>query len=612
MEKAKFLAIILLAAMFVMLFFSAWNDSAIMDELAHIPAGYSYLTQKDYRLNPEHPPLIKDMAAFPLLFLSLNFPVGDPAWTNDINGQWRMGSVFLYESGNNPNKILRWSRFPIMLLALLFGWLIFASTRGLYGNKVGLLTLFFYSFSPTFIAHSRYVTTDLAAAFGFFIGIIYFLKFLENQTKKNILIAGVVFGTALLLKFSLVLLAPLYVIFGALWVFLNHWEELKSFSFQKRLIHLLKEWGKTAGKILIIFLIAGAIIWLVYQYHIWNYPTERQKSDAEFILTSFGFRPIAELTVFMADKPILKPFAQYLLGLLMVIQRATGGNTNYFWGETSAGGWWFYFPIAYLLKEHLAFHLLTLAALYLGLKRIFAAKQKSFQNFREWLKDNFILTTGAIFIAVYWIQSMTSPLNIGVRHIMPTFPFIYMLVSRQIVLWTRSFNIAEEPRNIFAVLKIIYRHYIKNIPKNIFIFLTLFWIFGATIFSFPYYLSYYNELGGGVKNGYKYITDSNYDWGQDLKRLKFFAEKNKISAIYLDYFGGGSPTYYFGEKFIPWNSQKGAPPAETWFAVSATFLQQSQGKPVKGFIIKPEDSYDWLKNKIPAGRAGSSIFIYKF
>lgn len=609
---SNFFAAALLGLMFVLMFFSAWNDSATMDELAHIPAGYSYLTKQDYRLNPEHPPLIKDLAALPLLFLNLNFPTDKPAWTKDINGQWTMGSIFLYESGNDADKILRFSRFPIMLLAIFFGWILFRWARGLYGNRVALLTLFFYSFSPTFIAHSRYVTTDLAAAFGFFIGIVYFVKFLEWQNKKWILAAGAVLGIALLLKFSLFLLLPLYVIFGFLWVFLNHYEETKKLEFKKRFFHLIKEWLKIAGKIFLIFLIAGAVVWLVYEYHVWNYPIEKQKADAEFTLTSFGFRPLANLVIFMSDKLFLRPFSQYLLGLLMVVQRSSGGNTAYFWGEVSATGWKLYFPIAYLLKEHLAFHLLALLAGLAAIITIVRSKQKNFQNFLEWLKDNFALTAGIIFIAVYWIQSILSPLNIGVRHILPTLPFIYILVSRQLIRRLFSFEVSEEPKNIWEVLKIIYRHYVRNVPKYLILFAAILWIFSATVFSFPYYLSYYNELAGGTKNGYKYIVDSNYDWGHDLKRLKFFVEKNEIPKIYLDYFGGGSPGYYFGEKFVPWNSAKGAPPPNSWFAVSATFLQGARAKPVKGFIVNSEDSYFWLKERTPVNRAGASIFIYKF
>ena len=145
----------MLGLMFALLFVSAWNDSAIMDELAHLPAAYSYVKLKDMRLNPEHPPLIKDLAGLPLLFLNLKFPTDTPYWKDGVNGQWAQGAVFLYESGNDPDKILRLARLPVMLLAILFGWLLFLWVRSLYGSKVAFLTLFFYVLAPTFLAHSR-------------------------------------------------------------------------------------------------------------------------------------------------------------------------------------------------------------------------------------------------------------------------------------------------------------------------------------------------------------------------------------------------------------------------------------------------------------------------
>ena len=100
---------------------NAKNDSAIFDEVAHIPAGYSYVSQHDTRLNPEHPPLIKDLAGLPLLFLHLKFDTTAPFWTGELpnawdEGQWAAGRSLLYESGNNPDQIIFWSRLPIVLL----------------------------------------------------------------------------------------------------------------------------------------------------------------------------------------------------------------------------------------------------------------------------------------------------------------------------------------------------------------------------------------------------------------------------------------------------------------------------------------------------------------
>jgi len=105
----NFIAAILLIIMFSLALSSILDDTLTFDETAHIPAGYSYLTQRDYRLNPEHPPLAKDLAAFPLLFLNLNFPKDHPSWTQEGNAVWWLqfdfGSQFLYKSGNNPDQI---------------------------------------------------------------------------------------------------------------------------------------------------------------------------------------------------------------------------------------------------------------------------------------------------------------------------------------------------------------------------------------------------------------------------------------------------------------------------------------------------------------------------
>jgi len=472
--------------------------------------------------------------------------------------------------------------------------------RRLYGNKVGLLTLFFFCLSPTFIAHSRYVTTDLAAAFGFFIGLVSFIKFLEHQDRKHLIITGIAFGIAQLLKFSVFLLVPIYILLAIIWVFV--------INYTRGFKYLLREWVKILAKLLLIGLMGIAIIWLVYLCHTWNYPPERQAADTEFILQSFGIKPLAELTVWMADKPILRPIAQYLLGLLMVIQRAAGGNTTYFLGQVSASGWWYYFPVVYLLKETLAFHILTIIALIFAIHCVVKTQDKGFKPCIEWIQDNFALFTAILFIVIYWGYSMQSNLNIGVRHILPTFPFIYLLVSREIVRWLYGYNFLA-PRNILEWLQFLYKRYIKSAPKYIAVAGLLFWMSIAAISAFPYYLSYFNLLVGGTKNGYKYVVDSNYDWGQDLKRLADFVNKNNIEKIRVDYFGGGSPSYYLKDKYEPWWSSRGRP--QGWFAVSINQLQGAQAKPVKGFVIKPEDSYSWLQNEKPVARAGTSIFIYR-
>lgn len=603
-KHANVLAGSMLGIMFVLMFASAWHDSGIMDELAHIPAGYSYLTQKDMRLNPEHPPLIKNLAALPLLLLDINFPTDVKAWAQDLNGQWDMGRIMLYEAGNDPDQILHWSRFPMMLLAILFGWLLFAWTKKRFGPGVALMTLAFFAFSPTFIAHSRYVTTDLAAAFGFFIGIAAFIDFIENPTRKHLVIAGIALGVALLLKFSLFLLLVVYGVITLLWVASTFTHPSEHLSRSQRLGHALRHGAMLVGKLALVGIVALALVWIVYIWHVWNYPQDKQLADATELLSSFGKRYLVNFDLWLIANPFTRPIGQYVLGLLMVVQRAAGGNTTYFLGEVNNSGWWYYFPVVYALKEPLALHIATLIALALGMRSWFA--QRSFKLL-TWVRTHIAEATMLTFIAIYWAYSIDSPLNIGVRHVLPTFPFIYLLVSKRLLDWARHVPIPN-PRTTAEALSDLYHRYVLGLPKHLLIGALLFWTMFHTLIAFPAYLSYFNEVVGGSREGYRYAVDSNYDWGQDLKRLAYYVQAHKIDRIAIDYFGAGSPEYYLGSAAEPWSSARG--PVRGYFAVSASFRQGAYGETPPWFTRAPQDSYEWLRPHEPVARAGESIFIY--
>lgn len=609
------IAVGLLAAMFALLLASSWNDAAIFDETAHIGAGYTYLRYQDARLNPEHPPLIKDLAAFPLLFLGLLFPVQEEPFWNGENvheRQWAAGGALLYNFNNDADQILFWARLPVMLLALAFGWLLYRWICSLYGRTVALFALFFYAFSPTILTHSRFVTTDIAAAFGFFIGIATFLRFLEKPTFKRLFVAGLTFGVAQLLKFSLFLLVPIYILLALLWAFLQARERSQYEHGRDAAGGFLTAFGFLASKMIVIGLIGLAIIYGVYAWHVSNYPHEQQITDASFILNNFAVRPLAEVDLLLVKNERLRPIGQYVLGLLMVLQRAGGGNTAYYLGEVSANGWPSYFPFAYFVKETVAFHILTILAIFAAILRILRAKEKSLRTVLDWMRDNFALAASMIFVAFYWTYSVSSTLNIGVRHVLPTFPFIYLLVSRELVLWMREPR-EREGYGLWELLKNMYRGYVAPLPRIALLGILSFWLVISVLIAFPFFLSYYNELIG-IEDGYRYIVDSNYDWGQDLKRLRDIVEENPALAgqkIHLDYFGGGSPRYYLAERFEPWWSARGMPPSGSWFALSASTLMGAWGKYDPELTQKPEDRYEWLRGLKPVRRAGTSIFIYR-
>ncbi|MBI4359199.1 MAG: glycosyltransferase family 39 protein [Candidatus Nealsonbacteria bacterium] len=578
---------VLAAAMFSFILIvtvsSIRNDSLTMDELAHLPAGYSYLTQQDMRLNPEHPPLIKDLAAFPLLFIEgIKFPSEVKAWKDDVNGQWDFGNKLLFRSGNPAEEMIFWSRIPMILVLLLLGFFVFRWARELYGKKISLLALFLFAFSPTLLAHGRLVTTDVGAALGVVLASYYFLRFLKDSSKRNLAAAGVALGLALLTKFSTILILPFLGFLILAWAWLN------SSSGRQFLISFFTH----CLKFIVILAIALTMVWLLYAYHVWNYPPEKQAQDASSILASHPIQALRKIIPPLSYSPVLRPLAYYLLGLVMVFQRGAAGNTTYFLGEVSATGWKNYFPVVYLIKEPLPFFLLlligVLTAAYL-MKKPFWQSPRS--RFKEWLKGHFTEFSFLSFIALYWLTTLGGNLNIGVRHLLPVFPFTILLTSGLTLLWLRP------PFLRFRL---------------VLLGLLLAWQAVSVVNVYPSFLAYFNELAGGSAQGHIYVVDSNLDWGQDLKRLNQWLEKNKIEKIYLDYFGGSDTRYYLSQKYLPWRGdQKPEELTETpYLAVSATLLQGGRGEAAKGFQDKT-GYYRWLDQYSPLAQIGYSIFVYK-
>ena len=575
MSKSSLIAVLIIGISLVLAVSSFWNDSLIVDEIPHVGSGYSYLKKLDYRLNPEHPPLAKALAATPLLFLDLKQEAFQTKfWLIDINGQWDFGRFLIFQSGNNADLITRAVKFPILVFFIIAAIQIFCWTKRMYGNFAALTALALFAFSPTILAHSRFVTTDIPALFGILLAASLFLKYLYYPTRKNMCLAGIGFGLAMLTKFSTFLLVPYFLILAVAYGFIHSDKKLK-FVIRNSLF------------VILIFVIGFVlVIWPIYYLFTFNYPPERQAVDTEFILGSFGNRTLADINVWMADQPVIRGLGQYMLGLLMVGQRAVGGNTTYFLGEVSAEGWKHYFPVVYALKEPLAWLILVIMSLFY-LAWQFNTKYNIRHTIYYFIKDRFVEFAMLLWLVIYWATSIYGNLNIGVRHLLPIYPFAIILVAGQLARLRRKIK------------------YFAGI-----VFLLLAWYAAESIKVWPYYLTYFNQLAGGPSGGYRYVVDSNLDWGQDLKRLSQWVEENNIDKIHLDYFGWSDPVYYLGPKFA-WLTAGQYKNAQDfiqktgggYIGVSATFFMGSRGNPEKNYI--------WLQRLEPVAIIGNSIWVWE-
>lgn len=582
---AKIIMITSLATMLGVMIFSASGDSPIRDEEPHIAAGYSYLTKGDYRLNPEHPPLIKDLAAFPLLFLNLNFP--DKLWSEGLNNQWEIGHKFLFNYGNNPDVMLFWSRLPIMLLSVLLGYLVFRWARELYGNKAASLAVVLYAFDANIIAHSRYVTTDLGVAFAFFLHLYVLWKFINTPNWKTLFYSGLTFGVVLVTKFSAALLVPIYGLVFLYLVFKNQKVKSKVVIFSKmasdaifsRFLGYFAGFGAVA-------VIGVALMYFFYLPHTLNMNESQQKAlISENMYT--GTEPIKKVA------EISTPFAQYLLGFTMVSAHVSSGHASYLLGK-AADGFRMYYPVAFGVKTPLPEIILILTTFVLLIYRKF----KSI----NWFNEFYLLVPVAVFCGMAVLGS----LNLGIRYLLPIFPFLFVFVSKTVNLVDFKELSSHIKSKKFFTLSVV--------SCQLLAVLVLWHIIGS-LKTYPHYLSYFNEAIGGPSNGLKYIADSNLDWGQDLKRLKTYVDENNIQNIKIDYFGSGDVEYYFGDKGEVWTSQQGEPTG--WFAISASIYAQGTSVWVdhdvnerkRNQIVDPI-YYETLKDRKPEAIIGNSILVY--
>ena len=323
-----------------------------------------------------------------------------------------------------------------------------------------------------------------------------------------------------------------------------------------------------------------------------NYSPEIQHQEAKaWLETTTVPDPLINLNLWMTKNPVTRPISQYLLGLLMATNRTATGNTTYFLGTVSAAGWWYYFPVVYFLKVPLAFHILLLLSVLMT--ALFAQRQIC-KRIKECIWNNFVEFSMVIFILIYLGTSITGSLNIGVRHLLPIFPFLYILSSIKI---KDSIDKIEKPSLRKGVIA--------------FVVILLAWYISSSLMVFPHYLTFFNQAVGGPDNGYKYVVDSNLDWGQDFKRLEKWIEQENIDKIYLDYFGGANPEYYLGEKYVRWDGRNNPEelPEGSYLAVSASQLQGGRGLAAPDYD-QSTTFYMWLNNEKLVKIIGNSIFVY--
>jgi hypothetical protein len=492
--------------------------TATSDEISHIPSGYTYLKTGEIRLNPQHPPFIKILAALAILPLDPTLNLNHPGWKADPPNEWTFGEEFLYS--NDIDKILFRSRLPVVLLSILLGMFVYRWAAELFGAESGLLALFLYVLSPNILAHSRIVTMDLGLTCFVFLFCYYLWKCSRRRTISTVLLAGLCLGLALATKFSAVILLPVFGVVLALIPFLTRRQGRNERS------------GFTLAAVTGIIAIACIIVWVVYMF-----PT-----DAGF----------------------------YLDGLSRVNTDHDPNRAYYLMGDFKVGGHALYFPMAFLLKTPLPTLLLLGLSIFLWKKC--PAPRKPDELF-------LLLPAGAFFLATTLLAD-----DLGVRYLLPVWPFMFVFVSRS-WRWLASKAALKVAGGVLA-----------------------FWYIISAAWIYPDHLAFFSLAAGGPANGYRYLSDSNLDWGQDLKRLSRYLDDNDLEPVRLMYYPwSGRPAHYgIASTEVTPRDWYQAPRPGTYVMSVFWLIQGLNEADTKGTPT------DWLDRYEPYDRVGYSFFVYRF
>jgi hypothetical protein len=549
------------------------TKSSTFDEPIHLPPGYVSLVLGDHRMNPDHPPLVRRLAALPLLFLDVRWDREDFAWK--VGRPWEFGKRFLYR-WNDAERLLFWGRLPILSLGASLLAAVFFFTRRHYGEPAALLALFLGALNPDLLAHGAIVSTDIGIAFFTFLAVFAFSRVVERVSPGRVAAAGLALGAALATKFSGVGLLPMLGLPALLVAADARPLVLARGGRNRALVSRSRKLAAVALVFLVLGLVALPTVWAAYGFRspltvdpgagarLFDWSTVELKPPALQALAA-GLR-----------RSGLLPEA-WVWGFLHFLVHSES-RPAFLFGQYSETGWWYYFPATFLLKTPLP--LLVLLAAGLATARRTAAERRV-----EWL----VFLPLAVFLAL----GMTRRINIGHRHLLPAYPFVLVIAGRVA-------SLAFGPRSR--------QPWLRTAVGLLCLGQAL-----ATARAFPHFLAYFNELGGGSSNGWRHLVDSNLDWGQELKGLREWMERRGVSRLKLAYFGTADVKYY-GVAADRLPGYQPPPPSAAvhevrpgdLVAVSATLLQG---------VYVDEPSMRALMERLralpPIAVVGHSLFIYR-
>ncbi len=504
--------------------------SQTYDEPAHLAAGMEWLDRGSYTYEAIHPPLARVSVALG--------PYLAGTRSQGKASIWDEGNAILEYQGHYQRTLTlaRLGILPFFWLACFVLWR-FVSRN--YGPWHAALAVLLFAFCPPILANASVATTDLPFTAMFLLAFVGFWNFLQGPKSFTAVLAGFTMALAILCKFTAIPYLGISCV--ALYAYC---------LIDKRPIPPWKYIGIGAVTVVLT-------VWAGYRFSVGPILHQGHLTPGE--MANLGRLPGTVARVFFFPGV---PAPEFFKGLAHLFAFSEYKRTAYMFGETYQGGRWYFFPVAIAAKSPIPLLLLALV----GTMRAMV---------RPRVRNAIWLLAG---IAGPMLVAMLGPLNLGLRHVLPIYPFLAILGACALVwLW----QLGGSREKMFAY-------------RSVAVALVM-WNIVTCVRATPDFIPYFNELAAPY--GSRILVDSDFDWGQDLNRLSSTLRQQQIDSIWISYEGTADLKQHglpYWQPLLPNQKPSG------WIAISEFEIKE-----------RPAD-FGWLEKYKPERIVGKTIRLYHF
>jgi len=563
---ARIAGLVLLAAFAGLCAHGLRWDSPTVDEFAHLPAGYYYLKTGNFELYDLNPPLPRVLSALPLLALAPEIDTGarlrDSGWY-----PWVFATDFMRRNRERFDRIFLFGRLPVVGLGMALALLVWHWARRLYGEEAGLVALAGCAFCPSLIAHAHLATTDVAFALAATAALYLAQRWLERPRLPALLAAGAALGLAQLTKFSAVLLYPVLLLLAVAALVRGERFPLRDrpdVTSDGRHRSHAAELGWSLASLAALGLVSLAVLDAGYLF---------QGVGGAVGGHPFRSRLMQGLAAALPRGLPLPLPAPYLHGFDSIqLINEQGEFPTWFCGRWLPQGTWLYYPLTLLLKTPLPLLAAWLAAPFARLPRPPADAGRR-------RHEEFLWLPAIVLLAVF---SLGSKVSYGIRYLLPIVP-LACIYSGRLAPWVSTRGRAV--RAAALALLLIYP--------------------ASALLATPDTIAYFNPLAVG--GGDRYLLDSNLDWGQGLKRLRAFLDREHLPGIPLAYFGHVDPSIYGIRWRFPDPNHPGPAVVSANFAHGYPYVTNVRGH----MVPVPAGAFSWIARHPRRADLGGGLYLYE-